>query len=318
MAVFHNSNKTFKTNEDTGFSDKTEAVGGRFINKDGSFNIVKRGIPLWQRWSIYNWLLSMPTWRFACTLLLFFFTINIVYTFLYVCCGINGLQGIIARTFWGRVEEIFYFSTETFTTVGYGRVNPVGSAANILASLEAVTGFSSFAVATGVMYGRFSRPKAHIEFSENAVIAPYRGIEGLMFRMASLKNKHALTDVSVRVTASLKTMENEKETYKFYQLELERKHIDNFMMNWTIVHPLNENSPLYQMTWEEIQKSDLEIYVSIHGFDDIYSNSVLKRTSYIASEIIPKAKFVTMFHESADGMTTILDLDKLNEYQLLQ
>lgn len=228
------------------------------------------------------------------------------------------MQGIIARTFWGRVEEIFYFSTETFTTVGYGRVNPVGSAANILASLEAVTGFSSFAVATGVMYGRFSRPKAHIEFSENAVIAPYRGIEGLMFRMASLKNKHALTDVSVRVTASLKTLENEKETYKFYQLELERKHIDNFMMNWTIVHPLNENSPLYQMTWEEIQKSDLEIYVSIHGFDDIYSNSVLKRTSYIASEIIPKAKFVTMFHESDDGMTTILDLDKLNEYQQLQ
>lgn len=312
--AFRSNNKSLKTNENTGFTNSTEYVGGRFINKDGSFNIVKQGVPLWQRWSIYNWLLTMPSWKFVISLFVFFFSINFIYTALYILFGMNGLEGMIAKTTWGRFEEIFYFSAETFTTVGYGRVNPVDNAANIIASLEAVTGFSSFAVATGVMYGRFSRPKAHIAFSENALIAPYRGIQGLMFRIASFKNKHALTDVSVRVTASFSVIEEGKSVYKFYELELERKHIDNLVMNWTVVHPLNEDSPLFNMSWEDMKNSDLEIYVSIHGFDDVYANNVIKRTSYIADEIIPNAKFITMFHESPDGKTTILDLEKLNDF----
>lgn len=317
MPSFLNHKHKLQTNEDTGFSNKVEDFGGRFINKDGSFNIVKQGVPIWQRWSIYNWLLSMSTWQFIFTLLLFYFTINIVYTSLYLFFGMNGLQGIIAKSFWGRVAEVFYFSTETFTTVGYGRVNPVGHAANIISSLEAASGFASFAVATGVMYGRFSRPKAHISFSHNAVIAPYRSGFGLMFRIVSFKNKHALTNVSIRVTASLLVNENGKNNYRFYELELERKHIDNLVMNWTIVHPLDDNSPLINMTWEEMKQADLEIYVSIHGFDDIYANNVMKRTSYITDEIIPNAKFVPMFHESEDGKTTILDLDKLNNFHSL-
>lgn len=317
MAPFKNINKAIKTNEDTGFSNNVEYIGGRFINKDGTFNIVKRGVPFWQRWSIYNWLLSMSSWKFGFTSIAIYVLINIIFTILYLLFGMNELEGFISHTFWGRVWEVFFFSAETFTTVGYGRVNPIGNGANTIATLEAMMGFCSFAVATGVMYGRFSKARAHVVFSNNAVIAPYKGIQGLMFRMASFKNKHALTDVAVRVTASFKVMENNKEVYKFYALELERKHIDNLMMNWTIVHPLDEESPLYNMTWDEMKQADLEIYVSIHGFDDIYANNVIKRTSYITEEIIPNAKFVTMFHESPDGKTTILDLDKLNEYKVL-
>ncbi len=317
MPTLRHLNKSLKTNENTGFSDKSQDIGGRFINKDGSFNIVKRGVPFWHRWSLYNWLLSMPTWRFALTMLFFYLVINVFFTLLYSLFGMNELEGFISKTFSNRFLEVFFFSAETFTTVGYGRINPTGNAANTIATLEAVTGFSSFAVATGVMYGRFSRPKAHVVFSENMVIAPYQGQEALMFRIGSFKNKHTLTDVSIRVTESFKLNENGKVAYKFYQLDLERSRIDNLMMNWTVVHPLDDNSPLHDMEWSDMKQADLEIYVSLHGFDDIYANNVMKRTSYIADEIIPNAKFVTMFHESSDGKTTILDLDKLNEYEVL-
>ncbi|WP_447642425.1 MULTISPECIES: ion channel [Chitinophagaceae] len=318
MPSLRNIDQSLKTNENTGFSSKNEYVGGRFINKDGTFNIVKQGAPVWERWSIYNWLLSMSTWKFTLTLVVFYVVLNIFFTILYLLFGMNGLEGFVAKTPLNRLLEVYFFSAETFTTVGYGRVNPIGNAANFIATMEAMTGFCSFAVATGVMYGRFSRARAHIVFSENALIAPYKDIQGLMFRMASFKNKHALTDVTVRVTVSLKVLENGKESYKFYELDLERKRIDNLMMNWTVVHPLDERSPIYNMNWEEMKQADLEIYVSIHGFDDIYANYVIKRTSYIPDEIVPNAKFVAMFHESPDGKTTILDLDKLNEYKVLR
>lgn len=315
MASSRNINTSIKTNENTGFGNSVEYVGGRFINKDGTFNIVKRGAPIWERWSIYNWLLSMPSWKFGLAVVAIYFLMNVFFTLLYLILGMNELQGFVANTFLGRILEVFYFSAETFTTVGYGRINPVGNAANMIATLEAMCGFCSFAVATGVMYGRFSKARAHVAFSENAVVAPYKGGTGLMFRIASFKNKHAMTDVSIRVTASFKVLENDQESYKFYQLDLERNRIDNLVMNWTVVHPLDEKSPLFNMTWDDMKQADLEIYVSIHGFDDIYANTVIKRTSYITDEIVPNAKFVPMYHESVDGKTTILDLDRLNEYE---
>ena len=106
-----------------------------------------------------------------------------------------------------------------------------------------------------------------------------------------------------------------KASYKFYDLDLERSHVESLPMNWTVVHPLNSESPLFEYSAEDMKKADLEIYVSVRAFDDVYSNVVQQRTSYTYSEILFDRKFVQMYRESDDGKTTIVELDKLHEHR---
>jgi inward rectifier potassium channel len=223
------------------------------------------------------------------------------------------LQGIIATTPWGKLKELYFFSTETFTTVGYGRVNPVGDVTNMIASIEAVSGFLSFAIATGLIYGRFSKPRAYLAFSDLALISPYQDKTALMFRFASYKENHMLTNVEVSVTVGFQVTENDKPVFKFYSLSLERNRVDSLPMNFTVVHPIDESSPLAGFSFEDMKNADLEIYVLIRGFDDVFSNVVLQRTSYIYDEIVFNRKFLPMYRESEDGKTTILEMGKLNE-----
>ena len=199
---------------------------------------------------------------------------------------------MIAVTTWSKFKELFFFSTETFTTVGYGRVNPVGDGVNIVAAIESMNGFLSFALATGLIYGRFSKPKAYLAFSENALISPYKDIKGLMFRFASYKDNHTLTNVEIKVNAGFTVQENDSPVFKFYDLELERSHVDSLAMNWTVVHPIDEKSPLSGFTPEDMQALDMELYVLVRGFDDVYSNNVLQRTSYTHHEIL----FLSLIH----------------------
>ena len=139
---------------------------------------------------------------------------------------------------------MFFFSTETYTTVGYGRVNPTGDTANSVAAIESMLGFLSFAIATGLLYGRFSKPKAFLFFSRNALISPYRDGKAFMFRFAAYKDHHTLTNVDIKVNAAMLVEENGKMVYKFYDLDLERNHVESLPMNWTVVHPLNQRKSL--------------------------------------------------------------------------
>src|SRR6185437_8988119 len=186
---------SLKINNDTGFGINAANYGGRFINRDGTFNLRKEGIPFLRRFSIYHSMLSMPRWKFIGLILVVYLSVNLLYAFVYLIVGIDELQGVVATGNWGKFKEAFFFSTETFTTVGYGRVNPVGDGANVVAAIEAMSGFLSFAIATGLMYGRFSRPHAFLVFSDKALISPYKGGAGLMFRFAPYKDNHSLTDV---------------------------------------------------------------------------------------------------------------------------
>jgi inward rectifier potassium channel len=318
MAKSFRVNPFSKVNDNTGFGTNPNSYGGRFINRDGSFNLRKEGHPFWQRFSLFHSMLNIPLWKFACMLVVFFITINLFYTGIYLLIGSHEFTGLIAQTRWEEIKEIYFFSTETFTTVGYGRVNPIGDAANFVASIEAMSGFVSFAVMTGLIYGRFAKPKAFLAFSDHAVIAPYRGGVGLMFRFVSFKDSHTLTDVDIRVNIAMQVWENDKNSYRFYDLSLERSHVDSLPMNWTVVHPIDDQSPLNGLTEEDIRTADLELYVLVRGFDDVYSNFVLQRTSYTFDEIIFNHKFVPMYRESDDGKTTIVELNKLSTYKKVE
>ena len=315
MSTLKRINPFSKTNNDTGFGTNASDYGGRFINRDGTYNLKKTGISFFDRFSIFHSMLNMPTWKFITVIVIFFLSINLVYTMIYWLIGTDGFTGMIAATKWEQFKELYFFSTETFTTVGYGRVNPVGDGVNFVAAIEAMNGFLSFAVATGLIYGRFAKPKSHIVFSDFGLIAPYQDKTAFMFRIVSYKDNHNLTDVEIKVNIALQVQENGKGVYKFYGLALERSRVDTLMMNWTVVHPVDENSPLLGLSPEDYKSSDVEIYVQVKGYDDVYSTVVIQRTSYIHDEIKFNAKFVSMFHESEDGKTTIVELDKLSKYR---
>ena len=317
MATHKKITSTLKSNADTGFGVSPDTQGGRFINKDGSYNVVKRGIRFYKRVSFFYKMLTMPAWKFGAVLSAFFISINFIFTAIYLSLNNGEFTGVLPGGFVHLFFELYFFSVQTFTTVGYGRINPDGYISGAIASAEALTGLSSFALITGILYGRFSRPRAYLRFSKHALIAPYHDITGLMFRFVSYKENHNLTNVEVIVTFGL-TEREEKAQFKFYQLPLERNKIDSLPMNWTIVHPINEDSPLYGLTAEDLRSTDAEVYVLVRGFDDVFSNTVLQRTSYRFDEMIFNAKFENMYYENETDTSTIVEVNKLHNYKFIE
>lgn len=308
--------RKFEAIGNTGFSTSNNTEGGRLTRKDGSMNMVKTGLPFWERISLYHSLLRMSRGKFLITVLAFYTAVNVVFAILYLAAGVENLKGIIpANDTLTNFEQAFFFSSQTLTTVGYGHISPSGLVTNMIASAESFVGILAFALVTGLLYGRFTRPRAYLLFSDNLLYAPYKDGSALMSRVVTYKNNH-LTDVEAQVTIAMHiTDDNGNKVRKFYPLPLEIKKVNSLALSWTIVHPLNEESPLYGMSIEEIRDADVEILFFLKGFDDHFSNIVQQRFSYIYPEMVFGAKFLPMFHRSADNTTTILELDKINAYE---
>jgi inward rectifier potassium channel len=305
--------RNLKPEINTGFGTNSNSTGGRFINKDGKPNVIKKGVGILDRYSWYHTLLGMKLWRFGLLLFSIYIGMNLVFAGIYYLIGINHLAGVKPDSPLTDFWEVFFFSAQTFTTVGYGRISPVGFAASAVSTLEAFVGLLSFALATGLFYGRFARPQAFLKFSNNALIAPYRNGTALMFRLAPYKNNN-LSDVEVKVTLGISTEENGKPTDKFFDLELEFSKINGLALSWTIVHPIDDKSPFAGLSKEDIANTDMEIMVYVKAFDSVFSNNVITRTSFISSEIIWGAKFRMMFHPNEYKSKTILTVDKLNDF----
>ncbi len=312
MASHRKINPFSKQNNDTGFASNNTDVGGRFINKDGTYNLEKEGMPFYNRMSLFHDMLYIPTWQFIGIIVLFYLCINLGFTSIYYILCPDELIGVLPGGHWRTFKELFYFSAQTFTTVGYGRVNPVGDFANVVAMLEALTGFLSLAIATGLIYGRFSRPRSYLKFSDHALISPYKDITALMFRFVAYKDKHSLTDLDIKVNVGMQVLENDRPIYKYFTLDLERSRVESMPMSWTVVHPITETSPFYGFTVEDMKAADVELYINLRAFDEVFSNYVQQRTSYTYDEILFHRKFIPMFRESPDGRKTILELHKLN------
>jgi inward rectifier potassium channel len=306
--------KSLKDYNDSGLSNLVANQGSRFLNKDGSFNVKKTGVPLMQRLSFFNALITMSWPKFLLIVVCTYFILNLFFASIYFFIGIEHLAGTSGVTPGEQFLEEFFFSAQTLTTVGYGRVNPVGLAANILAALEAMTGLLCFALATGLLYGRFSRPVANIIFSEKALMAPFHDGKALMFRLANAKN-NPLVDADIQVLLSMVVWDNGRSVRRFFDLPLQLKTINFLTMNWTVVHPIDDKSPFFGLTGEDLAKADAEIMISLKAFDDTFAQTISARHSYKFDEIEWNAKFKTMFERSKDGKTTVLHLDKIGDFE---
>jgi hypothetical protein len=314
MALLKILNNNAKTDENSGFGTNANSYGGRFVNKNGTANIEKRGMNLLRRISWYHTMIDMPNWKFMFILFSFYIIINFIFAVLYYAIGIEHLDGIAqSQSVLTQFGQAYFFSAQTFTTVGYGHISPTGFLTSALSAAEALIGLLSFAIATGLFFGRFSKPTAFLKFSHNALISPYKEQKALMIRVVPFKNTN-FTDAKAKVTLGMSVEENGTRTNKFYTLDLELDRINALSLSWTLVHAITEESPLYNFTEDDFKKTHGEILVFITTFDDMFSNTVAARTSYTFNEIIYGAKFETMYNRSKDGTKTILYLDKLNQY----
>jgi inward rectifier potassium channel len=300
----------------TGFDNATGNSSGRILNKDGSSNVVKSGISYLKRISLFHTLINMHIIWFLLLAVAGFVVTNMIFAIIYYFIGVEQLGGAPNLSEIDQFFQCFFFSAQTLTTVGYGVLHPQSFATNILSTFQSMFGWMAFAVLTGLIYGRFAKPNAYLIFSKNALISPYKNGNALMFRMAPYKNNN-LTEAEVMLNVTFRIYENGKVINKFLPLKAELSKITALSLNWTVVHYIDEQSPLYGMCKEDFEINATEVMVFVKAFDEHFSDTVQQRTSYTFEDIIHGAKFVQMFRQSDDKRSTVLELDKVHDYELI-
>ena len=266
----------------------------RLLNRDGSFNVRRTGLRFWTSFSAYHAMLTVPWWQFFGATAGVYLTVNAIFAAAYLACGPGALGSETAGMQHHTYLRAFFFSVQTLATIGYGQVVPIGTAANSLVTLESLVGLMGFGIVTGLMFARFSRPTARVLFSRHALIAPYQNITALEFRVANARSNE-LIEVSAKVLLSRFEEVDRVRTRRYYPLQLERNNVVFLPLTWTVVHPINESSPMFGETPQSLRESQSELLVLLSGFDEIFSATVQTRTSFIPDEILFGYRFANAF-----------------------
>ena len=300
-----------------GFGTNAAGKGQRLLNPDGTANVKRIGEPRFQIINIYHSLITMSWRRFIFLVLCSYLLVNLLFAVIYFYLIPDGeLGGMIAHNATQKFLEEFFFSAQTLSTVGYGRLNPVGAEMSTVAAIESMLGLMGFALATGLLYGRFSRPTAKLLFSENIIVAPFRDRTGLMFRMANAR-RNALIELEAQIIFSYNENKEGKVIRQFQTLKLDISKISYLAMSWTVVHDITEESPLYNLTAEDMEALNAEFFISLKAIDDTYVQQVHARTSYRWNEMVWNAKFIPAISLANDGINTI-DISKISGYDKLE
>ena len=295
--------------KDLGFGS---VVGGinekRLLNRDGSFNPRRDGLPFLSSLSLYHYLLTIRWPRFFAIIVGGYLATNTTFALAYLACGANSLIGVSSSSVGGGFWRAFFFSVETLATIGYGEVTPNGMPAHFVMTAESLIGLLAFALGTGILFARFSRPTAALVFSSRAVVSPYRGMTAFMFRITNGRSNQ-LVELEAKVLFSY----IDGSSRKYNQLSLERTRVVFFPLSWTIVHPIDEASPLRGMTHADLRERDAEFMILLTGVDETFSQMVHARSSYKADEIRFGHRFVNIYN-SIDGEGVVsIDVRKLSD-----
>lgn len=296
----------YKPRKDPGLGEKYKAKTKRVINKDGSFNVKYVGKNTRVK-NVYHLLMMLPWWKFMIGIFIAYFLINAFFASIYYLIGVNEI-GSASTDGLEAFMDAFFFSVQTLTTIGYGAMAPQGIASHSVATIEALLGVLSFAIGTGIFYGRFARPSAEILFSDNAIIHHNNDKRFLQFRIVN-RRKNILMDVEATV---ILVWNEENYQRRYFQLDLETSQIVFFPMNWTLVHEISKDSPLHNRDHEELIAMNAELLILIKGFDDSFNQMVHTRYSYRWDEVLWDQQFAKAFHTNQEG-DIIMDVDKIHE-----
>jgi inward rectifier potassium channel len=298
---------------DLGFgSVVTRESRQRLLNRDGTFNVRREGLNYWQELSPYHYFLTMIWPKFLSFIGIGYVIANTFFALAYMACGDNALTGFDRASALGRFGIGFFFSVETIATIGYGNIIPQTVAANVLMTIESLFGILGFALIAGLVFARFARPTALILFSRKAVIAPYQNIKAFMFRIVN-QRRSQIVDLEARVLLA-RRKKGKGDEREFITLKLERDSVAFFPLAWTIVHPIDADSPLRDYRdAEDLLTCDSEFLVLLNGFDETFSQQVHTRSSYKGDEVVWGARFRTLFNPPEPDGTISIDIGKLHE-----
>ena len=287
----------------------------KMIRPDGTLNFKIKGLSFFKRAELHNLLLSLSWPVFVVLVFFIYLAINIIFTFLYFFSGTTGFSGSNTIAHSQLLIKIFYFSAQTLCTGYFTDTIPVSLRSTSLAAVEAVVGLFLFALITGLLYSRFAKPSAKILFSDNILIHPHKQGTAMFIRMANIK-RNQLLKVNAEAILMMRIEQDGVQKNIFYDLVLEQQSIAMLLLTWTMVHVIDENSPLDLLTPEDIIAGNGEIIVVVEGSDDILSQSVFARASFTGHNILTGYQFQEITSVSKENVLTI-DISKINLYKKL-
>lgn len=300
-----------------GFGTLAAKNGQRFMNSDGSANVIRKGGPWLSASDVFHKLTTMKSSKFLLVVFVFYILANGIFASLYLLCGIESIGATKSGNLATDFLEAFFFSTQCYTTIGFGRMNPISFWANVVASIEGLVGLLSIAIATGLIYGRFSRPRAHLLHSNNLIIAPYlKTKRAVMFRIASTRKHSILIENSVSVSLGINLEESGEIKRRFFVLNLEIPKINFLNLSWTLVHPITEESPLWGLNHDDLIKGRAEFIILFKAMEETTSQTVIERFSYFGEEIVWGAKFISAIGTTSTGQS-MLDINQIHGYELV-
>lgn len=305
-------NNKKKLSAELGFGNKNYNESVRFLNQDGTVNITRKVSDKHIGFDIYHWLLSITWAQFISLVFVSYIVVNTMFALIYFSIGADKFGGMGVGTGSEKFSQLFFFSAQTLTTVGYGHIFPNSVFTSSVSAIESMLGLMGFALVTGLLYGRFSKPKADIQYSKHAVIAPYMDQTGFMFRIAN-KKQNELIETECKLALAINNLETKKRDFHF--LELERNQINFLPFTWTVVHPIDEKSPLAGLTEKDLLDRDAEFVILIKSITDTYFQTVYSRMSYKPNEIVWNAKFTPMKQTAQKKGGISINIKDIHDYQ---
>ena len=301
-------------NADLGFGSVVSRESRqRFLNRDGTFNVRRDGFKPWESLWAYHYFLTITWSKFLFLTIGAYIVTNSFFATIYLACGPGALK-VTETSIQNPFLRAFFFSVQTLATIGYGDIIPASLAASVVVTVESLVGLLGFALVAGIVFARFARPTAQILFSQTALIAPYRGGSGLMFRIVN-QRRNELVELDVKVMLARRKKGGGAQDREFISLRLERDHVVFFPLSLTVVHPIDDSSPLRSETEDTLRNCDAEFLILLNGFDETFSQTVHTRSSYKPEEIVWGARFVSMFNPPRGDGDLSIDVRKLSEYE---
>ncbi len=268
--------------------------------RDAQQGLLRVGLRTSWRTDLYHRGLTASWTRFIIVAAAIYVLANVIFAALYF------LQpGAIANARSGSMLDAFFFSVQTFATIGYGVMSPATLYANIVVTVEALVGIMLVALTTGMMFSRVSRPTARVLFSRVVVIAPHDGVQTLMVRMGNERRNQILqAEVGFTLVRNERTREGHY-MRRFYDLKLARSRTPIFAMSFLAMHPIDETSPLFGCTRESLERQEAELLVTVTGLDETSSQTVHARVSYLPADVLIGHRYVDVFGVTEDGRRAI-------------
>jgi inward rectifier potassium channel len=290
-------------------TSKRPKVGNeRGVFQMGTSQIRRVGVGRWYWGDIYHWMLTLTWPRFFALVGALYFVTNLGFALAFFL-----VPGSISNARPGYFPDAVFFSIETLATVGYGYMNPGSTYGHIVASTEILLGMVEVAAVTGLLFARFSRPTSRIMFSDVAVITPFNGVPTLMLR-AGNERANLILEASVRASLVRREMTMEGQVFtRFYDLKLERENSGVFALTWTILHRIDESSPLWGKSQQDLHKEGTTLAVAISGTDDTLNDFVHARQTYAAEHIYFNHHFADIMSDKLEGNVRILDYSKFHD-----